>query len=80
MGLQDTRPVTDVSLNARDDVDGIMAFIDHWDKARHDLEMDIDGVVIKVDDLDPGGVGHDREKSTLGHRLQVPSGTGHHHA
>ncbi len=29
----------------------ILAFIDHWDKARHDLEFDIDGVVIKVDDL-----------------------------
>ncbi len=30
----------------------ILAFIDHWEKARHDLEFDIDGVVIKVDDLD----------------------------
>lgn len=28
-----------------------MAFIQHWDKARHHLEMDIDGIVIKVDDL-----------------------------
>ncbi len=34
------------------DLDEILAFIDHWDKARHDLEFDIDGVVIKVDDLD----------------------------
>ena len=33
------------------DLEGIMAFIDHWDKARHALEMDIDGIVIKVDDL-----------------------------
>lgn len=33
------------------DLEGIMAFIAHWDRARHDLEMDIDGVVIKVDDL-----------------------------
>ena len=32
-------------------LEGIMAFIDHWDKARHALEMDIDGIVIKVDDL-----------------------------
>jgi DNA ligase (NAD+) len=29
----------------------ILAFIDHWDQARHDLEFDIDGVVIKVDDM-----------------------------
>lgn len=35
-----------------DDVDGIMAFIDHWDKARHHIEFIIDGIVIKVDDLD----------------------------
>jgi DNA ligase (NAD+) len=33
-------------------LDEILAFIDHWDKARHDLEFDIDGVVIKVDDMD----------------------------
>lgn len=33
------------------DVDGIMAFIDHWDKARHDFEVAIDGIVVKVDDL-----------------------------
>jgi len=29
-------------------VDGIMAFIEYWDKARHDLPFDIDGVVVKV--------------------------------
>lgn len=33
------------------DVDGIMRFIDHWEKHRHDLEVVIDGVVVKVDDL-----------------------------
>ncbi|MEZ4806463.1 MAG: NAD-dependent DNA ligase LigA [Flavobacteriales bacterium] len=33
------------------DLDGIMAFIDHWDVHRHTLEMEIDGVVIKVDEL-----------------------------
>jgi DNA ligase (NAD+) len=33
------------------DLEGIMAFIDHWDVHRHQLEMDIDGVVVKVDDL-----------------------------
>jgi DNA ligase (NAD+) len=30
-------------------IDGIMAFIHYWDKARHDLPFEIDGVVIKVD-------------------------------
>ena len=30
-------------------IDGIMSFIHYWDKARHDLLFEIDGVVIKVD-------------------------------
>jgi len=29
-------------------IDEIQAFIDHWDKARHNLPFDIDGVVIKL--------------------------------
>ena len=33
-------------------VEEIVAFIDHWDKHRHELEIMIDGVVIKVDDMD----------------------------
>lgn len=33
------------------DIEGIKAFIDHWDKERHNIEMEIDGVVIKVDDV-----------------------------
>ena len=38
-------------IERADGLEGIMAFIDHWDRHRHALEMDIDGVVIKVDDL-----------------------------
>ncbi len=38
-------------IERTDNVEGIMAFIEHWDTARHALEMDIDGIVIKVDDL-----------------------------
>ena len=38
-------------IDRTDSVEGIMHFIDHWDKARHELEMDIDGIVVKVDDL-----------------------------
>jgi DNA ligase (NAD+) len=30
-------------------IEGIMEFIHYWDKARHDLPFEIDGVVIKVD-------------------------------
>jgi DNA ligase (NAD+) len=32
-------------------IEGIMDYINHWDKARKDLPFDIDGVVIKVDSL-----------------------------
>lgn len=39
-------------IGQADDLDGIMAFIDHWDKARHHIGMAIDGIVVKVDDLD----------------------------
>jgi DNA ligase (NAD+) len=38
-------------IERTDHTEGIMAFIAHWDKARHELEMDIDGIVVKVDDL-----------------------------
>ncbi len=38
-------------IERADSVEGIMAFIDHWDRARQGLDMDIDGIVIKVDDL-----------------------------
>ncbi|RZK48326.1 MAG: NAD-dependent DNA ligase LigA [Pedobacter sp.] len=29
----------------------VIGFIQHWDKARHNLSFDIDGIVIKVDDI-----------------------------
>lgn len=37
-------------IEKAESVEGIMAFIDHWDTHRHALEMATDGVVIKVDD------------------------------
>ena len=33
------------SLEVTTSVDGIMAFVAHWDKARHDLNFAIDGIV-----------------------------------
>jgi DNA ligase (NAD+) len=32
------------------DIEGILAFINYWDTARHSLPFDVDGVVIKVND------------------------------
>lgn len=39
-------------IERANDAAGIMAFIDHWGEHRNELEMIIDGVVVKVDDLD----------------------------
>lgn len=34
------------------DVEGLWKFINNWEEARHKLPFEIDGIVIKVDDLD----------------------------
>lgn len=34
-----------------DDVDGVLGFVSHYGEHRHDVEHEIDGVVIKVDEL-----------------------------
>jgi DNA ligase (NAD+) len=34
-----------------DDLDGVLGYIAHWGEHRHDVEHDIDGVVVKVDQL-----------------------------
>lgn len=46
------------------DVEGIFAFIDHWETRRSNLGYDIDGIVIKVDQL------NDREE--LGYTAKSP--------
>lgn len=34
-----------------DDIDGVLGFVDHYGEHRHDVEHEIDGVVVKVDEL-----------------------------
>jgi DNA ligase (NAD+) len=34
-----------------DDIDGVISFVDHYGEHRHDVEHEIDGVVVKVDEL-----------------------------
>lgn len=43
-----TPPSSQRYIEKTSNVDGIMNFIEHWDKARHSLPFDIDGVVVKV--------------------------------
>jgi DNA ligase (NAD+) len=44
-------PVSDRAA-VRDSAEGVHAFIDHYGEHRHDVEHEIDGIVIKVDRLD----------------------------
>lgn len=46
------KPPRGKSLEVTSSVDGIMAFVQHWDNARHDLDFAIDGIVIKVNRYD----------------------------
>ena len=34
-----------------DDLEGVLGYIAHWGEHRHDVEHDIDGVVVKVDQI-----------------------------
>jgi DNA ligase (NAD+) len=34
-----------------DDLDGVIAYLDHWQKNRHSVDWEIDGVVVKVDQI-----------------------------
>ena len=37
------------TTEARDSVDGVKAFLEHWEASRHSVDWEIDGIVIKVD-------------------------------
>jgi DNA ligase (NAD+) len=40
------------TTEARDSIDGVKAFIEHWETNRHSVDWEIDGIVIKVDQTD----------------------------
>jgi len=45
-------------------INGVFEFIRHWDKARHDLPFDIDGVVVKINSYE--------QQKTLGFTAKSP--------
>ena len=45
-------------------MDSVIEYVEHWDKARHDLAYEIDGIVIKVNDLN--------QQSELGFTSKAP--------
>ena len=34
-----------------EDLDGVLRYLDHWEQHRHSVDWEIDGVVVKVDDI-----------------------------
>lgn len=56
--------VLDRAFEVVESVDGVMAFLRHWDEARHALPFAIDGVVLKVDD--------EAQRRTLGSTAKAP--------
>jgi DNA ligase (NAD+) len=55
--------VPDASKLAKN-IDEVLAFINHWDKARHDLPYETDGVVVKVNNL--------QQQEELGYTAKAP--------
>ena len=57
------------------------SYIAYYGEHRHDVEHEIDGVVVKVDEVaHPAPARLDQPGAALGDRLQVPAGGGHHQA
>ena len=46
---------TSSAAKVEPDIDGVVAFVEHYGEHRHSVEHEIDGVVVKVDDLDLHG-------------------------
>jgi DNA ligase (NAD+) len=49
--LRDAGLPTPLETTVHTDVDEVWAFVERWTEARHDVAYEIDGVVVKVDDL-----------------------------
>ena len=60
-------------------LDEVYGYCRRWQEHRHDLAYEIDGVVVKVDDLAQRERARVHvEGAALGHRLQVPARGAHH--
>ena len=73
-------PVSD-RFRVVDDLAGVQGYIDHYGEHRHDVEHEIDGVVVKVDEVGAAAPARvDLAGAALGDRVQVPAGGGQHDA
>ncbi len=62
------------------DLDGVREFIAYYGDHRHSVEHEIDGVVVKLDEIPSREAGLHVARAALGHRVQVPAGGGQHQA
>ena len=64
-----------------DTVEEVQAFVEAYGERRHSVEHEIDGVVVKVDEVVvQRQLGADVARTPVGHRLQVPARGGQHDA
>ena len=54
-----------------DDLDGVREFVAHYGEHRHDVEHEIDGVVVKVDDAGAARAGSGRRRGRRGGRSRT---------
>ena len=63
------------NIEAFDELEAVFAFCGDMEAKRHALGYEIDGVVVKVDDLGQRAeMGYDVTRAALGDRVQVPAG------
>lgn len=62
--LDDAGLPTDPRTQRFDDLDDVWEFVQRWSDARHEVSFEIDGVVVKVDDL--------AQRETLGFTARAP--------
>ena len=63
------------------DLVAVQEFIDYYGEHRHDVEHEIDGVVVKVDEARAAApAGLDQPCAAVGDRIQVPPGRGQYQA
>ncbi len=72
---------TSTHFRVLDSVEGVQEFVAYYGEHRHDVEHEIDGIVVKVDELAlHDELGATVPRPALGDRLQVPARAGEHEA
>ena len=74
-------PVSHATSGSLDTIEEVEAFVARYGEQRHSVEHEIDGVVVKVDEISvQRRLGGHVARAAVGHRLQVPARGGQHDA